>query len=113
MDEVEAIADRVVILDHGRVLKQGALNELLNTPGAQLYLAVEGGLEQHLHTLLSPFGSVCQQRVGIQVTLASRGDLASVVSTVEAAGLVISHMRFGDDNLEQLFMSLTHHSLRD
>ena len=113
MEEVEAIADRVVILDHGRVLKQGALNELLGAGSTRLHLAVEGGQEQRLHTLLSAFGSVSPQRIGVQVTLTSRGDLASVVSTVEAAGLVISHMRFGDDNLEQLFMSLTHNSLRD
>lgn len=113
MEEVEAIADRVVILDQGRVLKQGALTELLGTSGTQLQLAVEGGYEGRLQTLLAPFGSVTRQGAGVRLTLSSRRSFATVIATLEAAGLVVSHARFGDANLEQLFMSLTHRSLRD
>jgi ABC-2 type transport system ATP-binding protein len=113
MEEVEAIADRVVILDQGRVLKQGALNELLNESGTLLQLAVEGEEVERLQTLLSPFGVVTRQGAGVQLTLASRRSFATAIAAVEAAGLVVSHARFGDADLEQLFMSLTHHSLRD
>lgn len=113
MEEVEAIADRVVILDEGRVLKQGALAELLKAGGTRLQLAVEGGQTERLQTLLSPYGDVIRQGAGVQLTLASRHSFAAVIAAVEAAGLVVSHARFGDADLEQLFMSLTHHSLRD
>ena len=113
MEEVEAIADRVVILDQGRVLEQGALTELLSASGTQLQLAVEGGESERLQTLLSPFGSVTRQGVGVQLTLASRRSFAAVIAAVEAAGLVVNHARFGHADLEQLFMSLTHRSLRD
>lgn len=113
MEEVEAIADRVVILDRGRVLQQGALDELLNTGSTQLLLAVEGNDNNRLAAVLSQFGSIVPQRIGIQVTLASRNDLLQVLAAVQDAGLNISHMRFGNNNLEQLFMSLTHQSLRD
>lgn len=113
MEEVQAIADRVVILDEGRVLKQGTLTELLNVGGTRLQLAVEGDESQALLTLLSPYGDVIRQGAGVQLTLATRHSLAAVIAAVEAAGLVVSHARFGDADLEQLFMSLTHHSLRD
>jgi ABC-2 type transport system ATP-binding protein len=113
MEEVEAIADRVVILDQGRVLEQGALAELLGAGGTQLQLAVDGGEDNRLQTLLSPFGSVTRRGVGVQLTLASRRSFAAVIATVEAAGLVVNHARFGHADLEQLFMSLTHRSLRD
>ena len=113
MEEVEAIADRVVILDQGRVLQQGALPELLNNSGTQLQLAVEGGNEERLQSLLAPFGSVSRQGASVRLTLSSRHNFAAVIAAIEAAGLVVSHARFGDDNLEQLFMSLTHRSLRD
>lgn len=113
MEEVEAIADRVVILDQGRVLKQGVLTELLSASESQLQLAVEGGEEDYLQVLLAPFGSVTRQPVGVQLTLASRRSFAAVIAAVETAGLVVSHARFGYDNLEQLFMSLTRRSLRD
>jgi ABC-2 type transport system ATP-binding protein len=113
MEEVEAIADRVVILDQGRVLIQGVLTELLNASGTLLQLAVEGDEPERLQILLSPFGEVTRQGAGVQLTLASRRSLAAVIAAVDAAGLVVSHARFGHADLEQLFMSLTHHSLRD
>ena len=113
MEEVEAIADRVVILDQGRVLTQGALAELLNASGTLLQLAVEGEEIERLIPLLSPFGKVTSQGAGVQLTLASRRSLAAVIAAVDAAGLVVSQARFGHADLEQLFMSVTHHSLRD
>jgi ABC-2 type transport system ATP-binding protein len=113
MEEVEAIADRVVILDQGRVLIQGALVDLLNTSGTLLQLAVEGDALERLHTVLSPFGDVTRHGAGVQLTLASRRSFVSAIAAVDAAGLVVSHARFGHADLEQLFMSLTHHSLRD
>jgi ABC-2 type transport system ATP-binding protein len=113
MEEVEAIADRVVILDQGRVLRQGALAELLNDSGKLLQLAVEGEEIERLLALLSVHGEVIRQGAGVQLTLATGRSFAPIIAAVNAAGLVISHARFGDANLEQLFMSLTHHSLRD
>ena len=113
MEEVEAIADRVVIIDQGRVLKQGTLSDMLKASGTQLQLTVEGGHQQHLQTLLAPFGNVALQGDGLRITLTSSRGLSEIITLVETSGMVISHARFGDDNLEQLFMSLTHHSLRD
>lgn len=113
MEEVEAIADRVVILDQGRVLTQGALTELLNASGTLLQLALEGAEPERLLTLLAPFGEVTLQGVGVQLTLPSRRSFAAVIAAVDAAGLVISQARFGHADLEHLFMALTNHSLRD
>ncbi|MGP1683757.1 MAG: ABC transporter ATP-binding protein, partial [Giesbergeria sp.] len=113
MEEVEAIADRVVILDQGRVLAQGALTELLQTHKTLLQLAVEGGELERLHTVLSPFGEVSLQGAGVQLALASHDQFAVAIAAVATAGLVVSHARFGYADLEQFFMSLTHNSLRD
>jgi ABC-2 type transport system ATP-binding protein len=89
------------------------LSELLNESGTLLQLAVEGEEVERLQNLLTPYGVVTRQGAGVQLTLASRRSFATAIAAVEAAGLVISHARFGDADLEQLFMSLTHHSLRD
>ena len=116
MEEVEAIADRVVILDQGRVLAQGALTELLQTNQALLQLdveVVEGGELERLQAVLSSFGEVSWQGAGVQLALACRSNFAAAIAAVAAAGLVVSHARFGHADLEQFFMSLTHHSLRD
>jgi len=113
MEEVEAIADRVVILDQGVVLTQGALIDLLSASGTQLQLVLEGGEPERLQTLLSHFGDVTLQGMGVQLSLPSRRSLTAVIAAIDSAGLVVSQVRFGQADLEQLFMSLTRHSLRD
>jgi ABC-2 type transport system ATP-binding protein len=113
MEEVEAIADRVVILDQGRVLEQGALAELLNAGATTLQLTVESGDEARLQALLAPFGSVTRMKTGVELTLTSRHSFAAAIAAVDGAGLTVSRAQFGHADLEQLFMSLTHRSLRD
>jgi ABC-2 type transport system ATP-binding protein len=113
MEEVQAIADRVVILDQGRVLAQGSLTELLSGHGTRLQMEVEGGEVARLKAALTAFGEVSDYATGQQVTLASRQHFAQAIAAVHAAGLVVSHAQFGKTDLEQVFMSLTHHSLRD
>ncbi len=113
MEEVEAIADRVVIIDHGRVLKSGTLHELLADGSTQLSLAVEGGHIDKLVSVLAPFAPVTPMAEGVQLALVPGQTLTGVLATVQAAGLAIRHMRFGHANLEHVFMALTHRHLRD
>ncbi len=113
MEEVEAIADRVVIIDHGRVLKSGTLRELLSEGSTQLDLTVEGGHVDRLEAALSPFGQAIRLAEGMQLTLAPGRSPAQVLSAVEGAGLSVRHARYGHANLEHVFMSLTHRHLRD
>ncbi len=113
MDEVEAIADRVVIIDHGRVLKNGTLHELLADGSSQLSLAVEGGHTGRLMSALAAFAPVTRMAEGVQLSLAPGQTLTGVLAAVQAAGLAIRHMRFGHANLEHVFMALTHRNLRD
>lgn len=114
MEEVEAIADRVVILDQGRVLRQGALSDLLGAADAsEFQLAVAGEESGRLMDLLSPFGQVVRHGDGVRLSLDACQDVAAVVAAVTAAGLEIRRMRYGHADLEQLFMALTKRSLRD
>jgi ABC-2 type transport system ATP-binding protein len=113
MEEVEAIAQRVVILDQGRVLTQGSLTDLLNAKGTLLQLDVAGGEVERLKAALSSFGEISSHGTSVQLMLASQDSFVACIAAVQAAGLVVKHARFGHANLEQLFMSLTLHSLRD
>jgi ABC-2 type transport system ATP-binding protein len=83
MEEIEAIADRVVIIDGGRVLCAGTLAELLH--------------ETPPHW---------------QVTLAEGRSAPQLLAAIEAAGGEAREAR-GRRNLEELFMALTRRSLRD
>jgi ABC-2 type transport system ATP-binding protein len=109
MEEIETIADRVAILDRGRVLREGALDALLSKSAMLLALAADG-LDADM---LSRFGTVERDGVHWRIHLNERTGPATVLAALEAAGIEVRHAEFGRHDLEQLFMALTHRSLRD
>lgn len=113
MEEIEAIAERVVIIDDGKVLSKGALNELLIEGVVHVRLAVDGMIAAQLKALLENFGSVVSAGEEWRVMLDSSQTPVALLGAVEKAGGQVRYAEFGRHNLEQLFMTLTHHSLRD
>ena len=113
MEEIEAIADRVVIMDNGKVLRDGTLSELLSGGVAHVRLAVEGVMETQLGVLLGRFGTAESIGEEWRVMLAPDQTPTALLAAVEEAGGRLRHAEFGRNNLEQLFLTLTHRSLRD
>jgi ABC-2 type transport system ATP-binding protein len=109
MEEIEAIADRVAILDRGRVLREGSLDALLSKSAMLLTLAADG-LDA---AMLSRFGTVEEGGVHWRIHLNEGVGPAPVLAALEAEGIAVRHAEFGRHDLEQLFMALTHRSLRD
>lgn len=113
MEEIEAIADHVVIMDNGKVLRDGSLSELLSDGVAHVRLAVDGIPATQLKILLENFGTAEYLIDEWQVTLASGQTPAALLEAVEKSSGQLRHAEFGRDNLERLFMSLTLRPLRD
>jgi ABC-2 type transport system ATP-binding protein len=119
MEEIEAIADHVLILDHGRVLREGALDALLGEGAQVLTLAVDGLAGPALRTLLAAYGALepavttgsSESAVRLRLTAPHRP--AEVLAALDAAGAELRHAEFGRADLEQLFMALTQRRLRD
>ena len=111
MEEIEVIADRVVILDRGRVLRAGNLDDLLTQDAMVLTLAADGIGPAALTEVLARFGTVEPHGERLRVHLTASP--AKALAALEAAGAHVRQAQFGRGNLEQLFMSLTQRSLRD
>jgi ABC-2 type transport system ATP-binding protein len=109
MEEVEAIADRVAILDNGRVLRNGTLEALLSEGAMVLTVRADGVAP----ALLARFGAVEEGPDHWRVRLADGIRPAEVLAALDASGATVRQAEFGRYNLEQLFMALTHRSLRD
>jgi ABC-2 type transport system ATP-binding protein len=100
--EVEATADRLVVIGGGRIVAQGTLDELLG--GAGVFAR---GLDD------AALGSVLT-RAGLEVHPGHDGGWKVVGSTeavgraAAASGLILTELRAsGTDGLEQLFFDLT------
>ena len=113
MEEIEAIASRAVIIDGGKVLCAGTLDELLRETAPQVQLAVDGLAGDGVPALLNRFGTVRAHGAEWQVTLNPGQSSPRLLRAIEEAGGRVLHASFGRRNLEQLFMALTRRSLRD
>ena len=114
MDEVEAICDRVAIIDHGRILVAGSLPEVLSSDTPEARFRLVQPLPQELR-------DDWQARLGLQdeggnaysLPLAGFQDLPELACRLSEAQCEVLGMSYGGQNLEQVFMRLTHRSLRD
>jgi ABC-2 type transport system ATP-binding protein len=116
--EVERVADRVIILDHGRAIAEGRPGDLLRS--AQLAPALEftttsgaaAGLAAALATVTG--ADRVQMDAGlVTVRLLPGGQLEALLSAAVRSGAALTAVQTRDSSLEDLFLQLTGRSLRE
>jgi ABC-2 type transport system ATP-binding protein len=113
MEEVEAICDRVAILDRGRVLLSGALAEVLRDGSDSLSLHLRSPLPEALAADWKGRYSLREDGAARYSLRVPGGEIAQAIEAASAAGCEPLAIAYGRGNLEQLFMQLTQRSLRD
>jgi ABC-2 type transport system ATP-binding protein len=102
LNEVEALADQLVMIGNGRIVAQGAKHELLASTGV-IVRAVDPAV---LHETLADAGLTATP--GADGALLVEAEAESVGRAAAAAGIVLLELRPADTGgLEQLFLSLT------
>jgi len=121
MEEVETICERVAIIDQGRMLVYGRLEELLDKSHADLYLRVAATEDELKHLLLGLADVIATNGHESQAVIkrerravpgAVTGRLAKVMELLAAGGLDVLAIETREHNLEQLFLDLTGRKLR-
>jgi ABC-2 type transport system ATP-binding protein len=100
LHEVDAIADRLILINRGKVVAQGAKSELLAASGTIVRSADQAGLARALTA------------AGIEFSESTNGLVASaegeqVGAAALAGGVALSELRPAEGGLEELFLSLT------
>lgn len=122
MEEVEAICQRVAIIDHGKLLACGTLDELLDRSRSDVYIRVKPGTNGLLERLqgLADVDSVPNGDTTLIVRrdrreqMATFNDrLARVMEVVQQTGTDLLSVETREHNLERLFLELTGRHLRD
>ncbi len=103
MSELELVADRVVMLDGGRVLREGRLGDLHD--GATTPVLLRSDELPSVVALLNGLGHVLHQVPG--GALVEDGDPATIGRIVFGAGLTLTHLEVQQQSLEEVFLSST------
>ncbi|MBB5202750.1 ABC-2 type transport system ATP-binding protein [Inhella inkyongensis] len=114
MEEAERLADRIVIIDHGQVVAEGRLPELLaQLPVAQT-LSLQLSAPPDVAALRALPGVLSLRCEGLQLQVGlSNLDLAAAGLLQALAGCGVQQVHSARASLEDVFLSLTGRALRD
>jgi len=114
MDEVEALADRVAIIDHGRLVALDRPQRLVSQldSDTKLHFTLQNGFNVGLLDDLPDVTAVSQR--DRQVTVQGTGALlANVATTLAQHNAVPTDLRMEQANLEDVFLALTGRRIRN
>jgi ABC-2 type transport system ATP-binding protein len=113
LEEADTLADRVGIIDHGRLVAEGtpdALKEEIGRPSVEAIPAEPSDLEA-VAAVLERFGErTLASRHGVAVRLAD-ADLSDVVRALDAERLTVQHLQLHAPSLDDVFLAKTGRSL--
>jgi len=114
LEEADVLADRVGIIDHGRIVAEGtpvALKAQVGRPTIEAVPADPAELER-AERILARFGEPVGSANGVAVRL-SQGDagLVDVVRALDAESLRVEHLQLHQPSLDDVFLAKTGRSL--
>jgi ABC-2 type transport system ATP-binding protein len=114
LEEADVLADRVGIIDHGRIVAEGTPNALkaeVGRPTIEAIPADESDLE-HTARILERFGELVTSTKGVAVRLDDgAAGLAEVVRALDGEGLRSEHLQLHQPSLDDVFLAKTGRSL--
>jgi ABC-2 type transport system ATP-binding protein len=113
LEEADLLADRVGIIDHGRIVAEGtpaSLKADIGRPTVEA-LPADGTEAAALEGILGRFGELQPSTAGVAVRLDGQGDLADVVRALDSAGVRVADLHLHAPTLDDVFLAKTGRSL--
>jgi ABC-2 type transport system ATP-binding protein len=114
LEEADVLADRVGIIDHGRIVAEGtpdALKAEIGRPTVEV-VPTQPHERERAAEILSSFGEPVASVRGVAVRLRTgQADLAGIVRAADAEGLAIASLQLHQPSLDDVFLAKTGRSL--
>lgn len=106
LSEVEMITDRIAILNKGKLIKEGAVNEL-KKKGEEYNFVLSNELENKISSMLiEKYSIVKKSENKYSVLIQSDDDLALLQEEIRKSGIIIKEMSQKNESLEDIFFEL-------
>ncbi|MBN1539845.1 MAG: ABC transporter ATP-binding protein, partial [Candidatus Thermoplasmatota archaeon] len=123
MEEAQELADHVAIINHGRIIAEGSVDELIDRYGKGMVLNFTGADGKLVSFLKGTGCGVLEWEKGCSVTEGKEGQvslaienkdqLLGILELVRGAGLEYKGINVRRSNLEEVFLLLTGESLKN
>jgi ABC-2 type transport system ATP-binding protein len=117
LDEADALCDRILIIDSGRIVAEGTPEELKNRISGDLVtIETNGAADRALAALESLPGIRESSSSGntVRVTVEPGGqELLAITRALDAADIPLASIQLARPTLDDVFLTLTGRSLRD
>ncbi len=111
LEEADQLADRIAVIDHGRVIAEGTGTQLKSSIGeGVVHVRTDTTVERdRAAEVLEPRFEVIRERDPLALTVRAEhaGHAADVLGSLHTAGVTVASSSFGQPSLDEVFLKLT------
>ncbi len=113
LEEAEELADRVAIMNHGKIITHGTVDEIISRHGSGERLTVRAGKEMAEYLAQNTKLKVEYASGKVVVALEQKNDALLALGSMAESGIPYSEMTTKRDSLEDIFIRMVGESMGD
>lgn len=119
LQEADELADRIAVIDHGRVVAEGTANDLKESVGtSSLHLSIQNTQDIQdarilVERVLKVQSAVSAEGGKIMAPMADADRVADLLIAIREAGIQLAELSVQKPSLDEVFLTITGHGVKE